>query len=74
MLGTELVKIIRKLTNMMKSGFVKRMEEYGTLRVKILVAQAADWGNGTVKKWASEIGFIRYLTLIYMNTPSGFGC
>jgi len=72
-LGVEIVKMLRKLTDAMKSGFVRRMEEYGAFRAKKLAAQAAEWGNGTVREWASDIGLIRYLTLIDMNRPSGFG-
>ena len=72
-LGVEIVKILRKLTEAMKSRFVKHMEEYGVIQARKLVAQAAKWGNETVWEWASDIGLIRYLTLIDMNRPSGFG-
>jgi hypothetical protein len=72
-LGVEIVKILKKLTDAMKSGFVRRMEEYGAIRAKKLVAQAAEWGSGIASEWASDIGLIRYLTLIDMNRPSGFG-
>jgi len=72
-LGVELMKILVNLRNALKGGFAKRMEEYGALRAKKLVAQAAEWGNGTARECASDIGLIRYLTLIDMNRPSGFG-
>jgi len=72
-LGTELVKILWKLNDAMKSRFARQMNEYGAIQAKKLAAQAAEWGNRTARKWASDIGLIRYLTLIDINRPSGFG-
>lgn len=72
-LGVELMKILVNLRDALKGGFARRMEEYGAFRAKKLVAQAAEWGSGTAREWASDIGLIRYLTLIDMNRPSGFG-
>ena len=72
-LGVELVKIMRKLTDAMKSGFARRMGEYGAIKARKLAVQAAEWGNLTAREWSSNIGFIRYLTLIDIHRPSGFG-
>jgi len=72
-LGVEIVKMLRKLNDAMKSEFVRRMEEYGAFQARKLAAQTAKWGNGTASEWASDIGLIRYLTLIDINRPSGFG-
>ena len=72
-LGVEIVKILRKLSDAMKSGFSRLMEEYGVFQARKLAAQAAEWGNRKAEEWASDIGLIRYLTLIDMNRPSGFG-
>jgi hypothetical protein len=67
------MKILVNLRDALKGGFARRMEEYGAIQAKKLVAQAAEWGNGIVREWVSDIGLIRYLTLIDMNRPSGFG-
>jgi len=72
-LGVELMKILVNLRDALKGGFARRMEKYDALRAKKLVAQAAEWGSGTAREWASDIGLIKYLTLIDMNRPSGFG-
>ena len=72
-LGVELVKIMRKLRDALKSGFVRRMEEFGFIRARMLARQAAAWGYYAARGWASDLGFVRYLTLIDMNKPTGFG-
>jgi hypothetical protein len=72
-LCVELVKILAKIKDAMKSGFVRRMEEYGVGQAKKLAAQAVAWGYSSARAWASGFGFVRYLTLIDVNRPTGFG-
>jgi len=72
-LGIELVKILKKLKDAMKSGFAKRMEDYGVERAKQIVAQAVSWGYETTRTWVSDRGFAEYLTLLDMYSPSGWG-
>ena len=72
-LGVELVKILSKLRDALKSGFVRRMEEYGFGRAREVAAQAVAWGYMAARAWASDSGFVRYLTLIDVNKPTGFG-
>jgi hypothetical protein len=72
-LGRILVKIIRKLRDAMKSQFIRRMEEYGLRRAREAARQALEWGYRAAWGWASDLGFVRYLTLMDMNKPSLFG-
>jgi hypothetical protein len=72
-LGTEIVKILRKLTEAMKSGFVRRMEEYGFEQALKMVNKAVEWGNVLAPDWSSDLGFVRYLTVLDFNRPTGFG-
>jgi len=72
-LGIELVKILGKLRDALKSGFVRRMEEYGFRRAREVAGQAVEWGYGAASVWASDWGFVRYLTLMDVNRPTGFG-
>jgi len=72
-LGLTLVKIIKKLRDALKSGFVRRMEEFGLRRAREVAGQAVEWGSKVAKVWASDLGFVRYLTLVDVNCPSGFG-
>ena len=72
-LGVELVKILRKLRDALRSGFVRRMEEFGFRRAREVTAQAVEWGYGAARRWTSDLAFVRYLTVIDVNKPSGFG-
>jgi len=71
-LGVELVKILNKLRDALKSGFVKQMEAFGFKRARELAKLALQWGYGAAQVWASDLCYVRYLTLIEMNQPTGF--
>ena len=72
-LGVILVKILRKLRDALKSGFVRRMESYGVERAKRIAVQAVEWGYVKAKSWAFARSFAMYVTLIDVNKPTGFG-
>ncbi|MFX0132139.1 MAG: hypothetical protein ACFFDN_00705 [Candidatus Hodarchaeota archaeon] len=72
-LCVELVKILAKIRDALRSGFVRRMEEYGLVQARRLSAQAVEWGYTSAKGWASSFDFVRFLTLIDVNRPTGFG-
>lgn len=72
-LGVELVKILAKLRDALKGELVRRMEEYGYERAKEIAGTAVEWGNRAARGWASEIGLVRYLSVMDMNQPSGYG-
>jgi len=72
-LGVEIIKILGKLRDALKSGFVRRMEEYGVGKARELGHFAEVWGNGAAGKWAFDRGFAMYLTVLDMNRPTGFG-
>jgi len=61
-LGLTLVKIIKKLRDALKSGFVKRWE-FGMKRAWSIAVQAVAWGYVGARSWASDDDFIRYLAL-----------
>jgi len=71
--GTMIVKILAKLKEALKSPFVRRMETYGTEKARIISKIAVEWGHRTAGGWANEVGFIRYLTALDFNAPSGWG-
>ena len=71
-LSVELVKILDKLMNAMKSEFVKRLEEFGFNRAKEIAHQALVWGSVRTN-WASDTGFAKYLTAMDMNKNALFG-
>ena len=62
-LGVELVKTLKKFNDALKSGFVMRIEEYRFSQARELVAQVVEWDYGAAAGWASDLAFVRYLTL-----------
>ncbi len=72
-LGTILVKILAKLREAFKSGFVRHMESYGLRRAIEIAMQACKLGYGKARAWASENSFAVYLTMLDYNKPSGWG-
>jgi len=72
-LGVELTKILGKLRDAMSSGFARRMRETGFARARKIAFQAVSWGFDAAREWADDRGFVRYVTLIDYNAPSGFG-
>ena len=72
-LGVELVKIIAKLRDDFKGEFVKLMETFGFRRIKEIVGMAQLWGNYTAGTWGRDVGFVRYLTAMRLNSRGSFG-
>jgi len=71
--GREIVKILKKLRNALKSRFVRLMELYGLERARRISHQALSWGHRDAETWMYDFGLIKYLTAIEMNNPVGFG-
>jgi hypothetical protein len=72
-LGVELVKILKKIRDALKSSFIIRVEEYGFRRVKELAALAMTWENTTAKKWTQDFDFAQYLTLLKVYNHYSYG-
>jgi len=68
-LGVIIVKILYKLLEPLKSSFMRRIG-LGMKKASEIVAQSQAWGNEKAESWAKDDSFIRYLTLLEMNTTS----
>ena len=71
-LGVVLVKIIAKLNDDLKGVFVRRMETFGFRRIKKIIGMAQLWGNDSAGLWGRDVGFVRYLTIMCLNSKAGF--
>ncbi len=72
-LGVVIVKILAKLKEALKNRFVKHMESYGWEEARKVAAQAVSLGYFQAKSWVNDFGFIRFLTFMDLNRPSGWG-
>jgi len=71
-LEREIVKILKKLKDALKSRFVRLMESLGRERARRLSKQAQSWGYRDAERWAHDFSFVRYLTAVETNNPVGF--
>jgi hypothetical protein len=72
-LGIEIVKVLKKLNDVLKSPFVRLMESYGLKQARKISQQALSWGFNEAKGWAYDLGFMTYLTALKMNSLTEFG-
>jgi hypothetical protein len=68
-LGVEIVKILAKLQEAMKSGFQRYIETYGVKKAQNLIKQAEQFGYNLC--WLS-MKYARYLAFIDYNNPVGW--
>jgi len=66
-LGVEIVKVLKKLNDALKSPFVRLMESYGLKQARKLSEQALSWGYSEAETWAHNLSFIKYLAVIETN-------
>jgi len=64
--------IVDKLANALKSRSKRLMEEVGCPLARKLSRIAQNWGSVSATRWAEDHDFIRYLTVMCMNTPDMF--
>jgi len=73
LLNIQLVRIIAKLRDACKSGFVRHMERFGVERVRLVQAEAARLGYFGAAALSMDLGFIRYLMFLDYYQPLGWG-
>jgi len=74
LVGREIVKVLKKIKDALKSPFVRLMESLGLERARRISEQAHSWGYKGAGSWEYSFGFVRYLTVIELNNPEGFSC
>lgn len=68
-----IMRIIRKLRDALISPFARKVTEYGLRRAKTLAALAVSWGYEAAREWIYDLDFARYVTLLEVYRPSGWG-
>ena len=68
-----LMRIIKRLRDALISPFARQVIEYGLRRVRALAALALSWGYEDAMDWVYDVGFARYVTLLEVYRPSGWG-
>ncbi len=69
----EVMVIMIKLRDALKSDFVRLVESCGVKRAWKASDRAMRWDNRGALEWKGDIGFARFHAMIELNTPSGWG-
>jgi hypothetical protein len=65
-----LSSVVKRLEEIMESQVQRLMREVGDDLAKKISRIAQKWGNRSAVVWALDSGFVRYLTISYMNMPT----
>jgi hypothetical protein len=68
-----IMRIIKRLRDALISPFARRVIDYGLQKAQALATQAVAWGYEVAREWVYDIDFARYLTLMEVYKPSGWG-
>jgi len=69
LLAKVLTAVVEKLSKAMESKIRRLMREVGYKLALKISRIAQTWGYASATQWAVDLKFIRYLTIIKMNTP-----
>jgi hypothetical protein len=71
-LAEVVTSIVKRLLDAMESKIVRLMREVGRALARKFSGIAQKWGNKSAPQWETDTGFIQYLTVTYLNTPTMF--
>jgi len=71
-LNRVLASIIEKLQASLDDRWAVPVQKVGQPLAKKISLIAQSWGSVSAFQWKSEHKFIRFLTVMYINTPSAF--
>jgi len=71
-LAKVVTSIVKKLLDALESKVARSMREIGHALAQKFSRIAQKWGNKSAHQWATDPGFIQYLTINYINTPTSF--
>lgn len=67
----QLLGIVNKLEEAVKGRFTRHLEGFGVRRVTEIIMQAVKFGYRGAVGWLRDSGFVRYLTVMDLNSPLG---
>lgn len=70
LLSNVLSSVLMKLDEAMESCVRRLTRDVGSKFATQLSKIAQTWGNKSAARWATDLGFMQYLTITHMNAPS----
>ena len=71
-LATNILSITRKLEKFLESSLSRDFREFGLALAQKLSLIAQKWGNISAKSWASDMSFVKFLSVMHVNRPKTF--
>lgn len=72
-IGVELVKILVKLRDSLKEAFTRHKEFYSFAVASRIARLVVSFGDFRGRKWARDLGFVWYLTVLDFNRLPEWG-
>jgi hypothetical protein len=72
LLNVQLVRIIAKLRDAGRNGFIRHLEDFGMERARAIRDQAAGFGYKNLDELVQDISFVRYVAFLDYNQPIGW--
>ncbi|MEM2103424.1 MAG: hypothetical protein QW717_00860 [Candidatus Bathyarchaeia archaeon] len=66
-LAEALERVVGKVKNVLRDGFVEAVFKFGLPLARRFSLIAQDWGNPYAESWSSDLSFARFLAVMYMN-------
>ncbi len=67
----QLLEIVNKLEEAVKSRYQRHLEVFGSRRVTEIILQALKFGYKEAVGWLRDTGFVEYLSVVDLNSPNG---
>ena len=71
-LAKNLLAVTRKLEGLLENSLLRTFRKVGMSLAQKISLVAQKWGNTSAKIWASDVSFIKFLAVMYINTPKTF--
>ena len=71
-LAKNILAVARKLEEFLESGLLRAFRAVGVPLAQKLSSIAQKWGNTSAENWATNISFIKFLAVMYINEPKSF--
>ena len=71
-LGKQILSLVLKLRDALKSKFVRLSESFGVRKAWEAVRYAEAWGNKNACAWKYDLGFTRFHAMVEINSASGW--
>ena len=71
-LARNLLAVTSKLEGLLENSLLRTFRKVAVSLAQKISLVAQKWGNTSAKIWASDVSFIKFLAVMYINTPKTF--